>query len=72
MKCPYVFGVQTEIHTRFSNANEETGVFNKEQSTTVTSGKMPECIEKECAAWENGRCYFNGKLIEVKRYESVV
>jgi len=60
MKCPYVFKKQTEIHTRQSNANPDTGIFNAESTKIIILAEMPDCIEKECAAWKNGQCCFNG------------
>lgn len=60
MKCPYVFGKQTETHTRCSNADTETGIYNKEQTIVIISAQMPDCLEKECAVWRDGKCCYNG------------
>lgn len=56
MKCPYIHKTEVTQSIEKTNSNDETGVYDKRIVNTVTTFEMADCLEKNCAKWQDGKC----------------
>lgn len=54
MKCPYIFKIEQQTQTTY--AYNDDGAVTVEGSLLNETQTPLDCLEDECAAWQEGRC----------------
>ncbi|WP_195984068.1 hypothetical protein [Clostridium sp. D33t1_170424_F3] len=58
MKCPYA--VNTRIITQISFEHDDNGIPTTQTAIENQEIAFPDCLERDCAAWIDGRCQYRG------------
>nr|DAZ02364.1 MAG TPA: hypothetical protein [Caudoviricetes sp.] len=59
MKCPYAVTRSTTSQTVYEYG--EDGEMTMQQTVDHNEAKFVDCLEGNCAAWQNGRCQYRGE-----------
>lgn len=59
MKCPYAVARSTTSQTVYEYG--EDGEMTMQQTVDHNEAKFVDCLEGNCAAWQNGRCQYRGE-----------
>ena len=69
MKCPYNIttittevnhGLKTEVARWDHEDDSRDELFGRWNTTIIERPVMADCLQEECAAWQNGRCVRTG------------
>lgn len=59
MRCPYLEKSSVRVTvTENDLADEETGVLRGDRVWEMVRQRWEDCVERECAAWQDGRCQY--------------
>lgn len=59
MKCPYNAKLVEQVNQNHYEY-DENGYNTFHQHKLVEAKMLMDCLEQECAAWQNGRCRYRG------------